>query len=446
VKKSNPLCIFRFLSVLLFFFIFGSINLEAERPGGAPMRSIEPDEDINIDKLLDNCLLLSPGYALLTENALSQPLTLQYIEQYSTPSYIVSLNNIMVRANLYLPFIREEINKRNLPLDLAFLPVIESSFRSSVVSRSGATGLWQFMMNSISPFDIKVTELIDERRDFIKSTRGALQKLQNEHRILGCWELTLAGYNSGINGLRRTMQRTGINDYWELSEENHIPQETINFVPRMVAATYVLTQPRRFGINIWLPKIEWEAIPLPRQISIDILADEAGINRELLHRMNAELNYGITPPDSSYRLKVPVSHLEQVKSILERQDVRLIRYHYHIISQGDSLWSISRHYDTTISMIEQHNPGISGRYLRIGETIIIPSFGDAPPPRPATPSNPVQSTTHNFNGTHVVQRGESFWSLSRMYNVPAQALAEANGMELTQTLHAGRTIKVPIIE
>ncbi|MDR0323550.1 MAG: transglycosylase SLT domain-containing protein, partial [Treponema sp.] len=344
----------------------------------------------------------------------------------------------MERANIYLPFIREEITKRNLPPELAYLPVIESSFVITARSRSGAVGLWQFMLNSISPFGMKVDDYIDERRDFIKSTRAALQKLEDNYRALGNWELALAAYNAGLGAVSRTTQRTGIRDYWELGRRKEFSRETEHYVPKFIAAAYVLSQPRRFNINVWHTHFEWTAIPLARRISLDILADEAGIERNLLRQLNADLLHGITPANN-YQLIVPASLHERVNRILQQENQKLIHYYFHIVRQGDTLWSMSRHYGTPIDVIEQHNPGIASRYLRIGETVVIPAFTDVPQPS-------VPAVAHVLNGSHVVAEGETFWSLGRRYGIDPQALAEANNMRLDQILHEGRTLKVPILE
>jgi len=377
--------------------------------------------------------------SLLTDRALEQALTRRFIAQYTTPYGIASLNNALERANIYLPFIKEEIERRGLPPELLYLPLIESDFVITAQSRSGAVGLWQFMLNSISPYNIRVTDLLDERRDFIKSTRGALQKLQDEYNRLGSWELTLAGYNAGINSVLRLIQTTGVNDYWELSRRNLFGAETINFVPRLIAVSYIMAQPRRYGLNVWQKKFEWEAIPLQRQVSVDIIAEYAGIDRSLLRRLNAELIYGITPAGQGHLLKIPASYLDTVNRVLAREDLQLIRYYYHVVRSGDTVWSMSRYYGTTVAMIEQHNPGITNRYLRIGETVVIPAFNEvAAPARPAAPAN--------LAGSHIVQGGESFWSIGRLYGIDPQVLAEANGMQLNQILHEGRTLRVPIIE
>ena len=425
------------LLTAFFFIIIGLTSVIAQEEG-RPLRSIPPNSPPN--QMFNPAPSSQLPNSLITETSLNQTLTRRYIAQYSSPHGIATLNAIMERARIYMPFIREEVEKRGLPPELIYLPVIESGFQITARSRSGAMGLWQFMMNSISPFDIKVTDLVDERRDFIKSTKGALQKLENEHRRLGNWELTLAAYNSGLGAVTRTIQRTGINDYWELSERKELRAETIQYVPKFVAAAYVLSQPRRFGINVWHEKFEWEAIPLKRQISIDIIADESGLSRDLMRRLNAELQHGISPLDSHYRLKIPATHVDTITALLEREDLRLIRYHYHIVRHGDTLWSMSRHYGTSLPMIEQHNPGITNRYLRIGETIIIPAYNEISPPAP------VSVVPQNYPGTHVVQKGETFWSLGRMYGVNPQTLAESNNMQLNQILREGRTINVPIIE
>jgi len=436
MNKKNGLV---FILLFLCQIITAQENIISE--DDRPLRSIQ-NVNINIDKqALSPSAPVNQYYSIISSSTLEQPLTQRYIAQFTSQSGINYLNSVMDRAALYLPFIKEEVEKMYLPMELIYLPVIESSFVITARSRSGAVGLWQFMMNSISPFNIRVTDIIDERRDIIKSTRGALQKLDENYKTLGNWELALAAYNAGLGAVSRTIQRTKINDYWTLSSRRLFTEETVHYVPKLLATVYILSQPRKYGINVWHNKLEWETIPLRRQVSIDILAEEAGINKILLRNLNAELLHGISPMDSGYRLKIPSSHLMQITEVLERDDIRLIRYHYHVVRHGDTLWSLSRHYDASLPMIEQHNPGIGNRYLKIGETIIIPAFNEVSPPVRVIPM-----ITSDFSGRHVVQKGETFWSLSRLYKVDPEALAEANGMQMNQILHEGRTLKVPILE
>ena len=419
--------------VLFFAFGAGAVFAQADRP----LRSVPPDIPPPVFASFSTD---HENLNLLRESSLQQPLTQRYIARYTNPSGVIYLNAILERGSLYLPFIREEIRLRNLPPELAYLPVIESNFLSTARSRSGAMGLWQFMMNSISPFNIMVNDYVDERRDIMKATRGALRKLYGNHRTLGCWELALAAYNVGLGHTTRAVRRTGISDYWELSRRGDFPQETVHFVPKFLAAVYVISQPRRFGLNYWQQSIEWTSIPINRQISLDILAEEAGVDVNMLRRLNRELLLGITPPDPNYVLKVPVADLQKIKLALEREDLRLMRYHRHIVRHGDTLWSMSRHYDVTLAMIEQHNPGISSRHLRVGETVMIPALRDTIPPPPARPA------AVRLDGLHVVQPGDTLWSLGRRYGIDPQVLAEENGMAFNEILRVGRTLRVPIIE
>jgi len=384
----------------------------------------------------ENIAIITP---LVTAEALEKPLTQRYIAQYTSPGGIEHLNAALERGNIYLPFIKQEIESRNMPPEFVWLPLIESSFHITARSRSGAVGLWQFMMNSISGYGIKVNDIIDERRDFIKSTKGALQKLEDNYKALGNWELALAAYNAGLGAVTRITKRTNSKDYWLLSSKGEFKQETEHYIPKLIAACFVLSRPQEYGINIPQEAFTWTSVPLPRQVSLDIVAEEAGIERELLRKLNAHLLYGISPVENEYPLIIPSGHLENVISVLEREDLQLLKYHYHVVHQGDTLWSMSMHYGTSLDLIEQHNRGILDRYLKIGETVIIPAFKDIAPPSRAV-FNP------QYSGVYVVEKGDTLWSLSRRYSVDVQTLAEANNMTITGILREGRTLKVPILE
>jgi membrane-bound lytic murein transglycosylase D len=204
-----------------------------------------------------------------------------------------------------------------------------------------------------------------------------------------------------------------------------------------------LSQPRKYGINIWHKKFDWAAVPLSRQVSLDIIAQEAGIDRDILRRLNAQVLRGVTPADRNFNLIIPADKLDSVNEVLAREDLQLLRYHYHIVRHGDTLWSMSRHYGTALNMIEQFNPGISGRFLRIGETVVIPAYGEitVPPMAPVSPIVP-----GNYVGSYLVQSGDTIWSIARRYGIDPQVLAAANNMRMDQILSVGRTLKVPIFE
>jgi membrane-bound lytic murein transglycosylase D len=424
--------------------LWAQADIAPPAPINRPLRSVSPlpNEDLPQPHSLP-----TPYSLLLTPDAINQPLTQRYIKEYSSPGGIRWINSIIKNGKIYIPYIREEIAKRGLPPELIFLPFIESGYISSARSSSGAAGLWQFMMNSIPP-GMKVNEMIDERRDFQKATMAALRKREENYRALGDWPLALAAYNAGLGGINRIVQRTKINDYWQLCELKELKNETIQYMPKLLAVSYIVTQPRRFGVNWWPETTEWTTIRLNKQVSLDLIASESGADRALLQHLNPELLFGITPPDKNHELKTPITHAEIIAALLDREDIKLLRFYSYRIQYGDTLSALSRHYGISVELIEQHNPGISRRHLKIGEIIIIPAYREVDPYTggAALPAAAPNRAAGTFRGTHIVSKGDTFWSLAIRYRTNPQALAAENGMELNQILSIGKVLKVPIIE
>ena len=384
-----------------------------------------------------------PQRTLLNPVSLDKPLTQQYIRQYSGPGGLSWLSAVMERGGPYLAFIRKEIAERGLPEELVYLPVIESGFLASAVSSSGAAGLWQFMRNSIAPFDMKVNDWVDERRDFWKSTQGALRKLEENYRYFGDWPLALAAYNAGLGAINRIVQQNGIKDYWLLSEKKLLKTETIHYVPKLLAVAQILSNQRQYGVEInWPPDPEWERIAVKRSASLIVLAEAAGVDSGELIRANRELLYNITPPDQNYLLKVQKKDVPKITAVLARDDIQLLRYYIHTIGSGDTLLALALHYGVKVEQIQSANPGIQERYLRIGSRLMIPALKEAGPyERPV-----IVRENLAFDGTHLVKKGETLWSIALAYDVDPEALAEANGMGLQDILREGRTLKTPIKE
>jgi membrane-bound lytic murein transglycosylase D len=368
-------------------------------------------------------------------------LTRHYVEQYSGKGGKEWLEAVMKRGAPYIPFIREQIAARDLPPELLYLPVIESGFVPTARSKSGAVGLWQFMRNSIAPFDIKINDWVDERMDFWKSTGGALRKLEDNYRALGDWPLALAAYNAGLGGIQRAVRQAGSTDYWYLAEKKFIKTETIHYVPKFLAAAYILSNPRLFGLDLdWSENPRWECIPVGRQVDLEMLAAEAGVDGTALKAANRELFYGITPPDRNYRLKVRAADAPLISEALTRTGTVLVKHYFHTISYGDTLSALAQHYGISVAQITEANPGIQARYLKIGQRLRIPAYRD---PGPYRRPNTAADDMLKFTGSHLVKKGETLWSIALAYGVDPEALAEANGMELNGTLREGRTLKTP---
>ena len=376
---------------------------------------------------------------ILTQASLEKPLVQHYIRMYSSPDWRPGLLASMERAAPFLSFIDREIAERGLPWELRYLPLIESNFQSTALSRSGASGLWQFMENSIAPFDMRIDNWMDERRDFWKSTQGALRKLKENYDIFEDWPLALAAYNMGTGGINRVITQSGIRDYWTLAERGLLRYETVRYVPRLIAAAYVLSNTEYYGIELRpVQDPLWIRVPIARSIDLRLLADQAGMDRETLLMANQELHHYVTPPARNHQIKVPARYAERIAAVLNRGDIVLLEYHYHLISSGDTLHALARHYGVTVEQIIDSNPGIQARYLRIGNRLMIPAVREI---------EPFLITRRNlgiFTGEHRVQRGETLWSISRTYGIDPETLAEANQMGINDILREGIILKTPI--
>ena len=378
---------------------------------------------------------------LLNSQNLNHDLVQYYIKQYTSPAGLQWLKAIRDRGGPYLGFIQQEIKERNLPDILVYLPVIESGFLTTAVSRSGAMGLWQFMKNSIAPFDMKVNEWLDERRDFWKSTQGALKKLEDNYQYFKDWPLALAAYNAGLGAVSAIVKSSGIHDYWILSERKLLKTETIHYVPKFLAAACILSNPRQFGLDpLWVKDPHWTRIAVDRPIDLNLLAAEAGISAAELKNANQELTYTITPP-GNYFLKIKAEDTDKVLAILARKDLPLINYYIHTIRSGDTLLALAIHYGITVDQIIAMNPGVQAQFLRIGRTLMIPAIKETGPYRQAAAGENLV-----FSGSYQVKKGDTLWSLALAFGIAPEALAEANNMELNDILREGRILKTPIRE
>lgn len=373
---------------------------------------------------------------------LEQELTQYYIRQYSSTGGLQWLKAAMTRAAPFLAHIRSEVEQRGLPPELVYLPVIESTYVSGAVSRSGAVGLWQFMKNSIAPFDIHIDEWVDERRDFWKASDGALRKLKENYDYFGDWALALAAYNAGLGAVSRTVSHSGIQDYWLLSENKMLKTETIHYVPKFLAVSHILSQAGRYGLDLaWPEKIEWTRIAPGRSVDLDLLAQNAGIDAELLRLANSELFYNVTPPRADYYLKVRRQDIQAVQESLARNNIQLLHYYIHNIASGDTLSALARHYELSVNQILDVNDGLQPRFLQLGQKILIPAFKDVGPYQQKKNTE----TQLSFEGSHLVKKGETLWSISLAYQIDPELLAEKNGMQLDSILREGSILKTPLL-
>jgi membrane-bound lytic murein transglycosylase D len=340
------------------------------------------------------------------------------------------------RAGRWLPMIRAELADAGLPLDLAWLPLVESAFHTHARSRARAQGMWQFMAGTARLYDLHVDGVVDERNDPYLATPAAVAHLGDLHGTFGDWELALAAYNSGAGRVQRALKRAkGPTDFW--SVRRHLPRETRNYVPGLWALLVVAKNPPAYGLPAVQETTECRAtVPVDGALDIEVLAERSDLTREELAGLNPALLRGITPIKGTYDLAVPCGTEQRaataLASIPPDQRVRKI---FHTVKRGDTLGAIARRYGTSVDTIARANNIRNPRALRIGQTLTIPRYpssGRTAPVRSASAASaPARSTgggTLAAPDRYVVRSGDTLYDIARRYGVSVDQVKRRNGL------------------
>jgi membrane-bound lytic murein transglycosylase D len=284
------------------------------------------------------------------------------------------LQAVLNRSRLYSSLISSALAQRGLPRELGYLPAVESGFQARAVSPRGAAGLWQLMINTASPYGLRMDLWVDERRDVRKATEASLGKLTENYSIFGDWYLALAAYNCGVGRLSSILRRSPQSDFWDLRRKGVLPRETAAFVPQFLALCRILGHAGRYGLDVgWEEAPAWSVIALDRCVDLRILARTTGAPLDDLLSGNPELNFLVTPPASyEYQLKVPADYSDAVTAAVTSAQMPLVEFRIHVVSEGDTLYGMSLRYGVSVPLIQEFNPSLAPRALRLGSKILIP--------------------------------------------------------------------------
>ena len=227
------------------------------------------------------------------------------------------------KSTKYMPLLQSELKNAGLPTDLAYMVMIESGFSSRAVSTAQAVGPWQFIESTGTTYGLKRNWWLDERRDMKKSTQAAIRYLKDLNSEFNSWYLVAASYNMGENGLRKQIKKHGTADYWELVRRGALPQETQDYVPKILAALMIAKAPNLYGfrnIDAQYP-LQYELVWAPAGTDMDQLADHLGITRRSMKDLNAELILGYIPRQvAGHHVRIPLGSLSVAKEYFRDQN------------------------------------------------------------------------------------------------------------------------------
>lgn len=365
------------------------------------------------------------------------------------------------RSTRFMPMMRAILEKEGLPLDLVYLSMIESGFNAYAYSWAKASGLWQFVAGTSVRYGLVSDFWVDERRDPAKATWAAAQYLRElYHRFHGNWFLAWAGYNAGEGKIDRAIRNEQTRDFWRMRKNGRtLRAETRHYVPKLIAAALIAKHPDRFGFHVeYEPPWAVDTVFVPGAVEVSVIARAAGITVDKVRELNPALRRYTTPPEG-WQVNLPQgsakAFAEAFARVAPEERLTVTR---HKVERGESLNKIARAYGVPEKAILGASGLRSFRQVHLGTVLTIPAAhsktglakgkllvekraqgrvrakkavrGAPPPPRRA--------------GVHVVQQGDTLWSIAQKFGTTVNRLKAINGLRgrRARALHIGQEIAV----
>jgi len=431
----------------------------AETSTVAPMPRLPGAEKLAPAEYADLLDRIRVGYALPQAQHYAVDREIEWYR--SRPDF---LDRTFRRGSRYLHHIVTEIERRDMPLELALLPVVESAFNPVAYSRSRASGLWQFIPSTGKHYGLAQNWWIDERRDVLRATDAALTYLQYLHKYFnGDWYLAIAAYNGGEGTVSRAVKRNAAagrpTDFFSLD----LKAETRDYVPKLLAISRILSDPAAYGLQFEpIANQPYFGIVDPgKQVHLGEAADLAGISRDDMFALNPAFNRMTTPPSGPHRLLLPVERVEPFRAaIMSAEGEQRVASAAaapppdtrHRVQRGENLTSISRQYGVPVETLRQAN-NMRGSTIHPGDTLIIPGVPSASPgpaaaatvaeARPDIAAQLPERQAAAKPRVYTVKRGDTLWGVARKHGVTVPALASANGLSTKSQLTAGARLEIP---
>ena len=410
--------------------------------------SDKPDLEIN-DSIIRARLQALPTVMELDYN----PIVKNYIEMYvnkrrSLVEYMLGL------GHFYFPIFEEILDREDAPLELKYLPIIESALKPTVRSRMGATGLWQFMYATGKGLGLEINSLVDERCDPYKSTEAAVKYLKQLYSTYKDWNMAIAAYNCGPGNVNKAIRRAGgKKTFWEIYY--FLPRETRGYVPSFIAANYVMNYYCEHNLCPSLAQIlpPTDTIMVNENVHFQQICDNLNLDIEQVRMLNPQYRRDIIPAASEgMPLTLPVKELyafiQHQDSIINYNSDKLISENgtsiqpggsisklgttIHKVRSGETLGHIAARHRTTVSTIKRLN-GLSSDRLRIGQQLIVYDV--------SLPSSSGSATA--TKGYYIVRSGDNLWTIAKKYpGVSADNIKKANNLKSIQ-LKIGQRLVIP---
>ncbi|HRK06747.1 MAG TPA: LysM peptidoglycan-binding domain-containing protein [Pseudobdellovibrionaceae bacterium] len=298
------------------------------------------------------------------------------------------MERYLSRSTRYAPIMKEILRKEGLPEDLIYIALIESGFSSTAHSSANAVGYWQFIRGTGLRYRLRIDNFVDDRRDFVKATYAAADYFKGLYNLFGAWYLAIASYNVGENRVKNLVMKNKTRDFWLLARENRLPQETINYVPKFLAARLIAKEPEKYGFTDidYQPPLDFAEVEFGSAMDLRKLAAEMGLEYDDLRDLNPAYKRGIAPlsdrgaDQGKLVLRVPRGTEAKAMAAAERSRASLTAryvaeddYSYYRVRSGDTVSGIARKFNTTVREILRLNRMSLNTTLSVGRRLRVPA-------------------------------------------------------------------------
>lgn len=374
------------------------------------------------------------------------------------------MERYLARSTRYSKLMKKILRQNGLPEDLIYIALIESGFSHKATSRAAAVGYWQFIRGTGKRYGLEISSLVDERRDPVMATQAAAEYFKGLYSVFGSWYLAMASYNVGENRVKREVMNHYTRDFWELAHKKRFPKETINYVPKFIAAKLIGNNPEKYGFTEidYLTPVEFDHIQVSRPVNLKAMAANMGFDYEDMKMLNPKFKGEIAPlKGDKLELRIPIGRQADALAAASKSFVDKVEYvadagetQIHRVKSGESLYSIARRYRTTVAWLRDTNDIKAGRKLRIGQRLAVPERAGAKPvavkavakvekkeDAETAAKNPEIVTSKGV--FYVVQPGDTLSAIADDYDSSVEELRRMNKMSRGSVLKAGLKLRVP---
>ncbi|WP_281336825.1 LysM peptidoglycan-binding domain-containing protein [Flavobacterium eburneipallidum] len=455
-------------------------------------------KNVNTDQKVDYELPTDLLKQRLTEMDSKSPFNIEYnpglenIIKSFLKNRKKSFERLMAISEYYFPLFEEALAKKNVPLEIKYLAVVESALNPKAVSRMGATGLWQFMYHTGKQYNLNIDSYVDERSDPLKASEAAAQYMSNMYAIFGDWDLVLASYNSGPGNVSKAIRRSGgQQNFWNIKK--HLPQETQGYVPAFLATMYIYEYHKEHGIKptrAAIPHFATDTILIKREMSFKQISDLLDVPVAQLQLLNPSYKMNVVPfyQDQPHYLRLPAAKIavfasneDKIYGYAQResdmrekpfqvnkaivvkdssnyiqQKITLPNTKYYTVQRGDNLGQIADKYNVSIADIKKWNSlksstVASGKRLKIianeidvqankNEAIVAndTKISKEDKSKKIVKADTLSTTAATY---YVVQKGDNLSAIAKKYDVTVAELKEWNNLA-TAGIQLGASLQV----